>query len=52
VHELLESWLCLAERLRVLWRDADAGERALERVRELSAPPRVAARLRSVYDGT
>jgi len=42
----------LAERLRVLWRDADAGERALGRVRELSAPPRVAARLRAVYDGT
>jgi glycosyltransferase involved in cell wall biosynthesis len=40
----------LAERLRVLWRDADAGERALERVRELSAPSRVAERLRAVYD--
>jgi glycosyltransferase involved in cell wall biosynthesis len=39
----------LAARLRVLWRDAAAGERALARVRELSAPERVAERLRAVY---
>jgi glycosyltransferase involved in cell wall biosynthesis len=39
----------LAERLRALWRDAAAGERALARARELCAPPAVAARLREVY---
>jgi glycosyltransferase involved in cell wall biosynthesis len=40
----------LAGRLRVLWRDADAGERALEHVRSQCAPERVTATLRAVYD--
>jgi glycosyltransferase involved in cell wall biosynthesis len=40
----------LADRLRALFRDAAAGERALARARELSAPQRVAERLRAVYD--
>jgi glycosyltransferase involved in cell wall biosynthesis len=39
----------LAERVQALWRDAAAGERALARVREHSAPERVAERLRAVY---
>jgi glycosyltransferase involved in cell wall biosynthesis len=39
----------LAGRLQALWRDAAAGERALERVRGLSAPAAVAERLRAVY---
>jgi glycosyltransferase involved in cell wall biosynthesis len=41
----------LAVRLRALYRDGAAGERALTRARELSAPERVAERLRAVYDG-
>jgi len=41
----------LAGRLTALWRDAAAGERALARARELSAPDRVAAALRAVYAG-
>jgi glycosyltransferase involved in cell wall biosynthesis len=41
----------LADRLRSLWRNAAAGERALTRARELSAPERVAGRLRAVYAG-
>ena len=40
----------LAERLRALFADAAAGERALARVRAISAPDVVAARLRAVYD--
>jgi glycosyltransferase involved in cell wall biosynthesis len=32
------------------WRDAEAGERGLQRVRELCAPEVVAARLRSAYE--
>ena len=39
----------LAERLNALWRDAYAGARALERVREVCAPERVAERLAAVY---
>ena len=39
----------LAERLTALWRDADAGERALGVVRERYAPDAVAARLAAVY---
>ncbi len=39
----------LAKRLRALWADVAAGERALARVRELCAPERVAARLRAIY---
>jgi glycosyltransferase involved in cell wall biosynthesis len=41
----------LAGRLQALWRDAAAGDRALARVRDLSAPERVAERLRGVYAG-
>ena len=41
----------LADRLRARFGDAEAGERALNRVRDLCAPERVAARLREVYDG-
>jgi glycosyltransferase involved in cell wall biosynthesis len=41
----------LAGRLRALWGDAAAGERALAVARERAAPPRVAAALRAVYDG-
>jgi glycosyltransferase involved in cell wall biosynthesis len=41
----------LAGRLSALWRDAAAGQRALARVRQLSAPASVASRLREVYDG-
>ena len=39
----------LAERLTALWRDADAGERALAVVRERYSPDAVAARLAAVY---
>lgn len=41
----------LAGRLKARFGDAEAGERALARVRELCAPERVAQRLREVYDG-
>lgn len=41
----------LAERLSALAGDAAAGERSLDRVRSLSAPAVVAAKLRAVYDG-
>src|SRR5262249_46298291 len=41
----------LTERLRARWGDTAAGERALEVARERTAPPRVAAALRAVYDG-
>jgi glycosyltransferase involved in cell wall biosynthesis len=39
----------LAERLRALWRDAAAGERALAQVRARTAPEVVAAALAQVY---
>jgi glycosyltransferase involved in cell wall biosynthesis len=39
-----------AERLRALWRDAEAGERALGVVRERCAPAVVAEALAAVYD--
>ena len=39
----------LAERLRALWRDAAAGERALAVVRERYSPEAVAAQLRELY---
>jgi glycosyltransferase involved in cell wall biosynthesis len=39
----------LAERLRALAGDEAAGHRALERVRELCGPERVAERLRAIY---
>ena len=39
----------LAERLRALWRDADAGERGLAVVRERYSPAAVAAQLRDLY---
>jgi glycosyltransferase involved in cell wall biosynthesis len=42
----------LTERVRALWGDAGAGERALAVARERTAPPVVAAALRAVYDGT
>lgn len=41
----------LAARLRALWGDAAAGERALAAVRARAAPPVVAAALREVYAG-
>jgi glycosyltransferase involved in cell wall biosynthesis len=41
----------LAERLRRLWRNADAGELALDVARNRFAPPVVARELASVYDG-
>jgi glycosyltransferase involved in cell wall biosynthesis len=41
----------LADRLRALWGDAAAGERALATVRERTAPEVVAAALGRVYDG-
>jgi glycosyltransferase involved in cell wall biosynthesis len=41
----------LAARLTALHRDAAAGERALQAVRERCAPGRVAAQLGAVYDG-
>jgi glycosyltransferase involved in cell wall biosynthesis len=41
----------LAGRVRALWGDAGAGERALAVARERTAPPVVAAALRAVYDG-
>jgi glycosyltransferase involved in cell wall biosynthesis len=41
----------LAGRVRTLWGDAAAGERALAAARERTAPPVVAAALRAVYDG-
>jgi glycosyltransferase involved in cell wall biosynthesis len=39
----------LAERLRALWRDAAAGERALGQIRARTAPEVVAARLAPIY---
>jgi glycosyltransferase involved in cell wall biosynthesis len=42
----------LAGRLRALWGDAAAGERALARARERWAPDVIAAGLRAVYAGT
>ena len=39
----------LAERLRALWRDAEAGERGLAVVRERYSPAAVAAQLRDLY---
>jgi glycosyltransferase involved in cell wall biosynthesis len=42
----------LAGRLCALAGDAEAGERALARVRELCAPERVAERLAAIYDGS
>ncbi len=42
----------LADRLRALWRDGAAGQRALARVRDTAAPPAVAAGLRAIYDGS
>jgi glycosyltransferase involved in cell wall biosynthesis len=41
----------LTDGLRRLYRNAEAGERALARARELSSPQRVAERLRAVYAG-
>jgi glycosyltransferase involved in cell wall biosynthesis len=41
----------LAERLRALWGDGAAGERALARARERWAPDVIAAGLRDVYGG-
>jgi glycosyltransferase involved in cell wall biosynthesis len=41
----------LADGLRRLYRDAEAGERALARARELSSPAAVGERLRAVYAG-
>jgi glycosyltransferase involved in cell wall biosynthesis len=40
----------LSDRVRALWRDSAAGERALASVRERTAPPVVAAALARVYD--
>jgi glycosyltransferase involved in cell wall biosynthesis len=40
----------LAQRLRQLYADADAGERALQRARERYAPSVIAATLRAIYD--
>jgi glycosyltransferase involved in cell wall biosynthesis len=42
----------IAGRIRALWRDAAAGERALAVARERTAPPVVAAALRAVYGRT
>jgi glycosyltransferase involved in cell wall biosynthesis len=39
----------LAERLRALWRDAAAGERALEQIRARTSPAVVASRLAHIY---
>jgi glycosyltransferase involved in cell wall biosynthesis len=39
----------LAERLRALWRDREAGERGLAVVRERYSPEAVAAQLRDLY---
>jgi glycosyltransferase involved in cell wall biosynthesis len=41
----------LAERVRALFGDAEAGERALALARERFSPPVVASRLRALYDG-
>jgi glycosyltransferase involved in cell wall biosynthesis len=41
----------LADRVRSLWRSAEAGDRALAAARALTAPPVVAGALRAVYDG-
>ena len=41
----------LADRLRRLWRDAAAGERALAAARERSAPEVIASRLTDLYSG-
>ena len=40
----------LAQRLQTLYRDAEAGERALRRARERHAPGVIAATLRAIYD--
>jgi len=42
----------LAERLRALWQNAEAGERALATARERLAPQAVARRLEAVYGAT
>jgi glycosyltransferase involved in cell wall biosynthesis len=42
----------MADRIRVLWRDAGAGEEALAVARARTAPGVVAAALRAVYDGS
>jgi glycosyltransferase involved in cell wall biosynthesis len=42
----------MAERIRALWRDAAAGNAALELVRRRTAPPVIAAALRPIYDGS
>jgi glycosyltransferase involved in cell wall biosynthesis len=42
----------LAERLRALWQNAEAGERALATAREKLAPQAVARRLKAVYGAT
>jgi len=42
----------LAERLRALWGDTSAGERALAVARQRTAPSVVGSALRAVYDGT
>ena len=47
--EIAAAQAALAARLRDLWRDQGAGERALAVVRERYAPAAVAAQLRQVY---
>jgi glycosyltransferase involved in cell wall biosynthesis len=42
----------LAERAQDLWGDVGAGERALSRARQLTAPAAVAPRLAALYDGS
>jgi hypothetical protein len=42
----------LAERLRALWQNAEAGERALQVARERSAPEVIAQQLEAVYSAT
>jgi hypothetical protein len=42
----------LGDRLSALWRDADAGERALDAARRRSGPAFVAEQLRDVYGAT
>jgi glycosyltransferase involved in cell wall biosynthesis len=41
----------MADRIRALWRSREAGDEALARARERTAPAVVAAALRAVYDG-
>ena len=41
-----------AQRLKALWRDTDAGERALAVVRERFTPEAIATQLRVIYDGS